>query len=100
MILAVASSSVVIVRATVERPLLNKSWSRVTRFDFVTIWIRQLLSARISRHFLVQPAVASKRGYGSEELAIDTTSPFNFAASRFRFWSRSFLGRHLSKLGM
>jgi hypothetical protein len=59
---AISESSVVIVSATVDRALLSRSSSRVTRVDFVIICIRQLLSARISRHLRVKPAVASIRG--------------------------------------
>jgi hypothetical protein len=40
------------------------------------------------------------RGYGSEELAIDTISPFNFAASRCNRWSKSLFGLHSEKRGM
>ncbi len=74
--------SVVMVKATVDGTLLRRSPSRITRLDFVIIWIRQLLLERISRHLLMSPAVASMRGYGSELLAIETVSPFSFAASR------------------
>ena len=97
---ATSASSVVMVKATVDGTLLRRSSSRVTRLDFVIIWIRQLLSARISRHLRVNPAVASKCGYGSELLAMDTVSPFSFAASRCRRRSRSFFGLHWENLGM
>src|SRR3989304_7220978 len=86
---ALPSSSVVIVSATDEEILPSKSSSRVTMLDFVIIWIRQLFSTRISKHFLVNPAVASSRGYGSEEFAIETISPFTLAASLFRVYSNS-----------
>ena len=98
--LAVASSSVVIVTATVLRTLPKRSVSRVTRVDLVIIWIRQSLCERISKHFRVKPASASRRGYGSELLAIETVSPFSFAASRCRVQSKLFLGLHLEKRGI
>ena len=79
---ATSASRVVMVRATVDGALLSRSSSRVTRLDLVITWIRQLLSARISRHLRVNPVVASIRGYGSELLDMDTVSPFSFDASR------------------
>jgi len=91
---------VVTVNATVEGILLSRSSSLTTRFDLVMIWILQLLSARISRHRLVNPVDASARGYGSDELAIEMVSPLSFAASRFKAASRSFLGLQSLKLGM
>jgi hypothetical protein len=80
--------------------LLSKLSSRMTMLDFVIIWIRQLLSERISRHLRVNPAVASKRGYGSELLEIDTISPFSFSASRCNLGSKPIFGLHLANWGM
>jgi len=97
---AVASSSVVIVTATVQGTLPKKSVSRVTRVDLVIIWIRQSHCERISKHFRVKPASASMHGYGSELLAMETVSPFSFAASRCKVRSKLFLGLHLAKRGM
>lgn len=97
---AVLSSSVVIVKATVQGILLNMSVSRVIILDFVIIWIRQSCCDRIKRHFRVKPASASMRGYGSELLAIDTISPFNLAASRCKLWIKSLFGLQFEKLGM
>ena len=76
------SSSVVMVRATVDGILVSRSSSRVTRLLLVIIWTLQLLCARISRHRLVRPSVASACGYGSDELAIEMVSPLSFVASR------------------
>ena len=97
---ATSESSVVMVNATVDGILLRMSSSRMTRLDFVMIWIRQLFSARISRHLRVSPVVASKRGYGSELLEIDTVSPFSFVASRCNRSNKPFLGLHLANWGM
>lgn len=94
------SSSVVMVNATVDGTLLNKSSSLTTMLLLVMICILQLLSARISRHRLVKPADTSARGYGSDELAIEMVSPLSFAASRLKVTSRSFLGLQSLKLGM
>ena len=99
-IFAVLSSSVVIVNATVEGTLLNKSSSLATMLLLVMIWILQLLSARISRHRLVKLSVASALGYGSDELDIEIVSPFSLAASRLSIARASFLGLQLLKLGM
>ena len=99
-IFAVLSSSVVIVNATVEGTLLNKSSSLATMLLLVMIWILQLFSARTSRHRRVKPVDASTRGYGSEELAIEMVSPLSFVASRFNVASRSFLGLQPLKFGM
>jgi len=96
--LAVPSSSVVIVKATVDGTLTSKSPSRVTILDLVIIWIRQSFSVRISKHFRVIPAEASIRGYGSDELAIDTISPLSFEASVLSLWRKSFFRRHSEKL--
>jgi hypothetical protein len=85
---------VVIVKATAEGTLVSRSSSRVTMLLLVIIWIRQLLSARISRHRRVKPAFASSRGYGSEELEMETISPLSFIASRLSAVSRSLFGRH------
>ena len=100
MILARLSSSVVMVNATVEGTLLRRSSSRVTRLLLVIIWIRQLLSAKISRHRRVNPSVASARGYGSDELDIEMVSPLSLAASRFSIERASFLGLQSLKFGM
>jgi hypothetical protein len=94
------SSSVVIVNATVDGTLLNKSSSLTTILLLVMICILQLLSAKISRHRLVKPSDTSARGYGSDELAIEMVSPLSFAASRFKAESWSFLGLQSLKLGM
>ena len=59
---AVFSSSVVMVNATVQGILLNMSVSRLTRVDFVIIWIWQSCCDRTARHFRVKPASASMRG--------------------------------------
>jgi hypothetical protein len=40
------------------------------------------------------------RRYGSELLAMETVSPFSFAASCCRVRSKFFLGLHFAKLGM
>ena len=98
--LAISGFSVVIVMATVDGTLQSKSASRVTRSDFVRIWIRQLLRERILRLSRVKPVSASMLGYGSEELAIEIISPFNFTASRSKRLSRSFLGRQSANRGM
>ena len=98
--LAISASSVVIVKATVDGTLLSRSMSRITRLDFVMICIRQLLSAKISRHLRVNPNVASIRGYGSELLATETVSPFNFAASHCNRLSKLLFGLHLANWGM
>jgi hypothetical protein len=50
------------VKATAEGTLPNKSTSRVTSVDFVIIWIRQWLWARIAKHIRVKSASASMRG--------------------------------------
>ena len=86
------SSSVVIVKATVQAVVLSMSASRVTRSDFVMIWILQLLFERIWRHPRVRPVSASKAGYGSDELEIEIVSPRNCLASSARRFRRSFLG--------
>ena len=96
-ILAKLSSSVVMVNATAEGTFESRSSSRVTMLLFVIIWIRQLFTASTSRHFRVHPAFASMRGYGSEELLIETISPLSFIASRLSACSRSFLGRQSAK---
>jgi hypothetical protein len=72
----------------------------VTMLDLVIIWILQLLVDKISRHFRVKPSFASKRGYGSEELAIDTISPLSFFASLFSFEIRSRFGLQLKNSGI
>ena len=95
-----ALSSVVIVTETIDGTFVRRSMSRVTRVDFVIIWILQLLQDRISRHFRVNPVSASTFGYGSEELAIDIISPLSFAASFFSFGIKSFFGLQLKNLGM
>jgi hypothetical protein len=100
MILARLSSSVVMVNATVDGTFLRRSSSRVTRLLLVIIWILQLLSTKISRHRRVKPAVASARGYGSDELAMEMVSPLSLAASRFSIAKASFLGWQSLKFGM
>ena len=94
------SSSVVMVNATVDGIFLRRSSSLVTMLLLVIIWILQLLSTRISRHRLVNPADISARGYGSDELAIEMVSPLSFVASRFKTVSRSFFGLQSLKLGI
>jgi len=79
---AVLSSSVVMVKATAEGTLRKRSISRWTSVDFVIIWIRQSLWESTAKHIRVKSASASMRGYGSELLAMEMISPFNFAASR------------------
>jgi hypothetical protein len=94
-VLAVSKSSVVIVMATMEGTRLKRSVSLKTVVDLVIIWIRQFCLAKISRHRLVKPFSASMVGYGSEELAMEISSPLSLAASRFKRCNRSFLGRQL-----
>ena len=98
--LANASSSVVIVNATVDGILHNKSSSRVTMLLLVIIWILQLFSTRISRHRRIRPSDASALGYGSDELDIEMISPLSLAASRLSWDKVSFLGLQSLKLGM
>jgi hypothetical protein len=74
--------------------------SLVTSGDFVIIWILQSLLVRTSKHFRVKPILASKFGYGSEELDIDTISPLSFAEAFLSFGIKSFLGLQLKKFGM
>ena len=99
-ILARLSSSVVMVKATVDGTLASKSSSRVTRLLLVMICTLQLFSTRISRHRLVKPSVASTLGYGSDELDIEMVSPLSLAASLFSIVNASFLGWHSLKFGM
>jgi hypothetical protein len=88
------------VRETMEGILFKRSASRTTRQDLVTIWTLQLCLERISRQLLVRHFLASKLGYGSEELAIDIVSPFNFAASLLSLEMRFFFGLQSKNLGM
>jgi hypothetical protein len=70
------------------------------RLLLVMIWILQLLSAKISRQRRVNPSVASTRGYGSDELAIEMVSPLSLEASRLSWARASFLGRQSLKFGI
>jgi hypothetical protein len=88
------------VNATVVGAFLNKSSSRTTKFDFVTISKRQLLRAKMSRHLRVNPTEASIGGYGSEDEHKTTVCPFNLIASFASGTSKSFFGRTAAKLGM
>jgi hypothetical protein len=99
-ILAMWSLSVVIVTETMEGTLFKRSMSLATMSDFVIIWILQLLLDKTSKHWRVKRNFASRFGYGSEELEIDTVSPFSFVASLFSFVIKSFFGLHLKKSGM
>jgi hypothetical protein len=49
--------------------------------DLVTICSLQRFFAKISKHCRVKPSFCSSRGYGSEELDMETSSPFSFVAS-------------------
>ena len=95
-----ASSSVVIVNATVAGTLLSKSSSLETMLLLVIICILQLLFERISRQRRVKPSDASAQGYGSDELAIEIVSPLSLEASRLSFARASFLGLQSLKFGM
>ncbi len=59
---AMLSSSVVIVKETVEGIFLNRSMSLVTMLDFVIICILQLCLDRISRQFRIRPVLVSRFG--------------------------------------
>ena len=97
---AVLSSSVVIVRETIEGILARRSASLVTMLDFVIIWILQSCLDRISRHFRIKPVSASTVGYGSEELEIEIISPLSVAASLPILGIKSFLGLQSENCGM
>lgn len=92
--------SVVMVRVTAELVSCRTSVSRVTRFDFVMIWILQLCWDRIFRHFRVKPVSFSIVGYGSLELAMEISSPLRFCASFCSLVVMFFLGLQWLKFGM
>lgn len=93
-ILAVSSSSVVIVIATVAGASLRISASLATSVLFVIIWIRHELCASALSVSRVNPVSRSILGYGSEEFESEMVSPLSFAASRARRFSRFCLGLH------
>jgi hypothetical protein len=74
--------------------------SLVTRLDLVIIWILQLSADRISRHFRIKPVSASRHGYGSEELDMETVSSFSLDASFLSFEIKSFFGLQTENFGM
>lgn len=100
MLFAMLSSSVVIVKDTVEGIFFKRAMSLTIRLDFVIIWILQLCWDRISKHFRIKPVLASMLGYGSEELEIDIISPFSWVASLSNFGIKSFFGLQLENFGM
>ncbi len=97
---ASGSSSVVIVKATVQGICSSRSASRATISDLVKTWSRQLLSVRILRHWRVWPNSDSTVGYGSDEVDIARISPFSLAASRRSVVSSVFLVRSVRWFGM